>query len=197
MTAWHGAMIDLLVASAATASSAVGIVQPSPIPPPLEQQTADCVRPVFATDQLVCSAPDLRQLDRDLAAALATFPIQTSSWLEPQSQWFLRRSRCAFQSNHGACVRQAYQERRAVLGPALPSSRFVTAVCSDPRVSRVAFEGERTVLFDARGLVIGVGQPLTRANGWTPYLSVTRSGRRMQATTVAGATLRCRLRHVR
>lgn len=30
------------------------------VPPPVEQQAADCARPVYAVDQLICADPALR-----------------------------------------------------------------------------------------------------------------------------------------
>lgn len=39
------------------------------VPPPVEQQTADCARPVYAIDQLICADSALRTEEDQLAAA--------------------------------------------------------------------------------------------------------------------------------
>jgi uncharacterized protein len=60
--------------------------QAQPIAPPLALYTADCVRPTFATDQLICDDPSLRELDRDLAAMLNALPSSrlAAPWIEAQ-----------------------------------------------------------------------------------------------------------------
>lgn len=88
----------------------------SAVPPPVEQLTANCVAPVFASDQLVCADPELRALDDQLRRILAARAgIQGLELEESDYQWFLRRSRCAFQEEHRACLLQAYRERLALL----------------------------------------------------------------------------------
>jgi uncharacterized protein len=65
------------------------------VPPPATQTTADCARPVYASDQLVCGDTELRQLDARLAAILDMPAAPNGSALiESDDQWFRRRSRC-------------------------------------------------------------------------------------------------------
>lgn len=40
---------------------------PAAIAPPIEQSTADCTSPTYATDRLVCSNAKLSALDQSLA----------------------------------------------------------------------------------------------------------------------------------
>jgi uncharacterized protein len=89
---------------------------PAAVPPPVEQRTANCIAPVFASDMLVCSDPELRALDDQLRTILAARAgIHPPGLEEDDSQWFPRRSRCAFQEAHRACLLQAYRERLALL----------------------------------------------------------------------------------
>jgi uncharacterized protein len=108
--------------------------QPASVPPPAWQHTADCARPVYATDQLVCEDPQLRAIDRQLAdlydrvadsraSAGADGPERphlgtnaSSLLLESDLDWFRRRSLCAFRADHRDCAIAAYRERLAVIG---------------------------------------------------------------------------------
>ena len=89
------------------------------IPPPPMQSVADCERPTYASDQLVCGDAELLALDRELRDLLATVDLQTqvapASLFEPQDLWFRRRSLCAFSELHAACLKAAYSERIAVI----------------------------------------------------------------------------------
>lgn len=59
------------------------------VPPPVEQQTADCARPVYAVDRLICADPALRAEEDQLAAAWRDVrPLPADDWLEDQSVWF-------------------------------------------------------------------------------------------------------------
>ena len=59
------------------------------VPPPVEQSSADCVRPVYASDHLVCGDEDLRRLDVRLSA-LVSQPRLTASTepFENDVLWF-------------------------------------------------------------------------------------------------------------
>lgn len=169
------------------------VAQISPIPPPIEQVTADCNRPVFATDQLVCSDPPLRQLDNRLAAALRTFDAPAGRWLEPQTQWLLRRSRCAFQADHRQCVELAYAERLAVVRPLSPHAITASADCNDASVRLVAIERDRASLFDATNALLGVGVISTNGDKWAPFLTAVHAGQNLEASGPTSDVLRCRL----
>lgn len=183
-----------MVAWTAVALPASGVAQPSAVPPPPEQQTADCIRPVFATDQLVCSDPALRQLDSQLAAALRTFDSPSGSWLEAQTQWFLRRSRCAFQADHRQCVQLAYAERLAIMRPLSPHAIRASAGCNDALVKMVAIELDRVSLFDATNTLLGVGlTSTTKSNTWVPFLTASHGGRNLEASSSSSGILRCTL----
>jgi uncharacterized protein len=89
-----------------------------PIAPPVEQVTADCTAPTYATDRLVCADPELRALDAELAhlwaGAQAAGRVAASAQ-SVQAAWFRRRSLCAFHDDHRGCVEGAYRARIAEL----------------------------------------------------------------------------------
>lgn len=88
-------------ATIALAASTAGAV-----PPPPEQLAADCERPTYASDQLVCATPDMLALDRRMSRQLDRVDLddveRRDPSFEPQSSWLQRRSRCAFSAAHAA-----------------------------------------------------------------------------------------------
>jgi uncharacterized protein len=101
----------LLMAGADPASA-----QPAPVPPPLEQLQADCTRPQYASDTLVCGDAELRAADADVAALASTPPsLAADAIWEDQASWLRRRSLCAFKTDHRDCLVAAYADRLAVL----------------------------------------------------------------------------------
>jgi uncharacterized protein len=85
------------------------------VPPPMVQGSADCARPTYASDQRVCSDPDLKRLDGDLVSLLAAGPEPAGPWIEPQVDWFRRSRSYAFSASHADCRRTAYFERIGLL----------------------------------------------------------------------------------
>lgn len=166
--------------------------QVAAVPPPAEQQTADCTAPVFATDQLVCSDPALRALDTELAARLADAPEPASRWIEPQWQWFRRRSRCAFAEDHAACAEAAYRERLSLLRPAEEGAKMLKAACKDPDVAAIAIDGDYALVFDLKGNIRGVATSSGGKTSWQPFLTAEWRGRRVILRTADGTSLTCR-----
>lgn len=185
------------LAVAALGMAGTAGAQPAPVPPPAEQQTADCGAPVFATDQLVCSDPALRALDSELAARLAEAPELSSRWIEPQHQWFLRRSRCAFAEDHAACAEAAYRERLALLGPLDPKAKVLAARCHDAVIEAVATKDSQTFLLDRQHNTIGIATTRPGRSSWQPFLTAKRRGRMLIVTAAEGASLKCTLIGVR
>jgi len=96
----HAIILAAVMSAYAAAAGAV--------PPPVIQYGAECKSPTFATDVLVCSDTDLRQLDADVRALLeklrqdspeAAPQLEVSQW-----DWFKRRSECALRADHRQCV---------------------------------------------------------------------------------------------
>jgi uncharacterized membrane protein len=119
------------------------------IPPPPVQRVADCRRPTYASDQLVCGDAGLLALDRQLSDLLATVDLQTrvapASLFESQDLWFRRRSLCAFSERHAACLKAAYSERIAVI-TAVGSPSTGATQRSEPATCRDAPWGVSDVL---------------------------------------------------
>lgn len=87
----------------------------SAVPPPLPQRGANCSAPTYATDQLVCSDPDLRRRDAEMLGYLDADAPPTGAGIEPQEAWFRRSRLCAMREAHRACIVAAYDERIAML----------------------------------------------------------------------------------
>ncbi|MEO9132848.1 MAG: hypothetical protein ABI240_16810 [Sphingomonas sp.] len=101
----------------------LAMTQAAPVPPPMPQTVADCARPVYATDQLVCEDPELLSLDRQLGDLMSKIPndLLQGKWIEEPTAWFRRSRLCAFKEDHLGCIAQAYRDRIAVLSAlALP-----------------------------------------------------------------------------
>jgi uncharacterized membrane protein/uncharacterized protein len=178
------------------------------IPPPPTQSIADCDRPTYASDQLVCTDPELLALDRRLGELLATDAssgqVAPVSLVEPQEAWFRRRSLCAFSERHAACLKAAYSERIAVLtvigkaSPELTHSAQLTTCSkapwgsSDVLIDRRA-DGSMTVL-DAQARVLAVAFASPTAADWSPFVRSTTDGTTIRFTALDGTIAECRTR---
>jgi uncharacterized protein len=106
-------VLSLCAMSALTVVAAPGEAA-QPIAPPTDQVSADCAAPAYATDQLVCADPVLRALDAEVAdlwARLVAAGRADASVREAQSDWFRRRSLCAFRQDHYRCSENSYRTR--------------------------------------------------------------------------------------
>lgn len=164
-------------------------------PPPIEQTTADCINPVYATDHYICADAALSGQEREIAdlwrAAKADFP--QSPWFETQTAWFKRRAMCAFQTDQGACVRGANEERRSVLTalpiPDVSSLRPATCTSEGRRASSNLVVGCDSVTAYEDGAPIWSAFP--RSPAWTPFVTFSR-GRSIQLRRMDGAKMMCR-----
>ena len=164
------------------ASASPAAAQPAPVPPPLEQAGADCDRPQYASDKLVCSNGTLRRQDADVAALARSLPhLAPGALWEDQYAWFRRRSLCAFANDHQGCLSAAYADRRLVLvAAAMPT--VVALRCKGPwrgrnlASSRIAL-GEALTITE-NGRLVAVATPVRTA--WQPWLGWRMEGRNIR-----------------
>ena len=175
---------------------------PGAVPPPVEQASADCANPVYASDQLVCSDSALRAQDQQLAALIASAPlVVTSRLIESDAAWFSRSRRCAFAADHRACLVAAYQERiavRAALGEA-PGAQGEVLLCRAGDSSRgmilaPAADTSALVLRERSSGEISavVFAPAAVDAPWQPFVSHVRRGERVRFTSLAGLQVSCK-----
>jgi uncharacterized protein len=189
------------------------------VPPPLPQIGADCQRPSYASDQLVCSDAALLALDRQvqetwlvIVAARATAQPATQApeqkatdpppLLEAQEAWFGRRSRCAFVEAQAACLHAAYRDRAQVLDAWQRAAsgafaglgtrmRCTGAPWGDATVTAHRPTADALVLssLDAQALAIA-----TRDDGrvgWQPFVRLEGDAPRLQLRPLSGAAFHC------
>lgn len=154
----------------------------APVPPPIEQLTANCAASTYATDQLVCADKELRTQDAMMRRSLGRVdPVLIRGrppLLESQSDWFKRRSRCAFERSGRLCTLAAYAERARVISAAnaVPGRDVATMACREQFLRRGIgwFTANAFVIRDEDRLA-AVALPDTRGP-WRPYASWVRYG---------------------
>jgi len=182
------------------APSPPSVQQTSAVPPPPVQPTAVCDRPVYATDQLVCGDEQLRTVDARLgelyAAADRSGLPDGSQLFESASEWFRRRSLCAFKFSHRSCALAAYRERLAVVqtlitdhGRPLPLN--VTCGNAAWRGDRRRVPDSDTLVLEQDGRPIGVAVVEAPDPLWPAFLRADITGRQLTLTPLAGAPLTC------
>ncbi|QEA16050.1 hypothetical protein [Novosphingobium ginsenosidimutans] len=151
----------------------------------MEQMAANCQQPSYATDVLVCSNAELRALDARMRQAyLAVAPnldAVKSPYFEAQPLWLRRRSMCAFQEQHAACVKSAYAERLSIL-EAVAATRLATRQysCNGPRgkpgLSATKADSGSITLW--RGpFLYAVAVQTSPAPGWQQEVGVKENGK--------------------
>lgn len=148
-------------------------LQQSAVPPPVEQITANCAAPVYASDQLICSDSGLLDAEKQIAELWRNTQPDWSPgpWLEQQDAWFRRRALCAFKTRHRECLAGANAERIAVLSAATGRPAGMAARCTgdgDPRTVSLSRTGDSLAAYDQDRLI----WLALRANAdWTPFVS--------------------------
>lgn len=88
------------------------ILTANPVPPPLAQYAADCYRPVYASDRLICSDPELLKLDqRVYELFMSAAAARDAQFREDQSDWVRKRALCAFKVKHRECLVKSIKSR--------------------------------------------------------------------------------------
>lgn len=174
---------------------------PAAVPPPVVQESANCVAPVYASDHLVCSDAALRRLDGRLVSAIAASPtVESSPWFEANGEWFRRRSLCAFLEQHRQCLIEAYTDRLAIL------ARLVEPPQADAPAS-CGGQGQRTavriwldpasdslVLRDTSSkAVIGVASGRHQYQQWATALVFKKAGATFDFSRHDGSRFTCRV----
>jgi len=164
------------------------------VPPPIEQFTANCRAPVYATDQLVCGDPALKAQDAAMAASLARLgrlPVDgLAPWRESQAVWFKRRSLCAFEAAHRQCVLDAYAERMEVLGALArtPTTEILSYRCGAVRAS---FSGDGALMIWIGDTPAGAAVRRSERSGWKPFLRLDGTVSKLRITPSDGKPVRC------
>ena len=190
-----------LSAAVYSLSSSVQILAQAPVPPPVEQNTADCARPTYASDQLVCNDAELRVLDQRLKALLTQrSPIIPGAFQESDGQWFKRRSRCAFEVEHKKCLSEAYADRLAVIEtpPTDTAPAKVTKCKNLGKISRVTLgkfsNGDIFVRKAVSNELIGVAVRKLKFSIWKPALSYSQKGQLYDFQSIEGNAFSCKLK---
>lgn len=171
-------------------------VQQSAVPPPVEQFTADCAAPVYASERLICSDPELLGTEAQIADLwhAAQPDWSPGPWLEPQEAWFRRRALCAFQTEHRACLLGANAERVRVLSAVSrsPGATASPARCMGEGVSQTVSVDrldQALAAYDQRGLAWLASRAETH---WKPF-TIWAGGRSLTVVRADGMRLTCRV----
>lgn len=183
-------LLPLLMAGANPSAA-----QPAPVPPPLGQLQADCARPQYASDTLVCSDAELRAVDAQVAALASTPPALAADAIwEDQAGWLRRRSLCAFKTDHRACLVAAYADRRAVL---TARARVATqpircnGVLNGRTLASSSLAAGQALTITENGQLVAVATPSGTA--WQPWLAWRAAGNRIKLQPLGGKSITCRL----
>lgn len=190
-----------LSAAVYSLSSSVQISEQAPVPPPVEQSTADCARPTYASDQLVCNDAELRVFDQRLQALLKQrTPIIPGVFQESDEQWFKRRSHCAFEVEHKKCLSEAYTDRFAVIETASTD----TAPAKVTKCRNLGKIGPLTLGKGSNGNIvvrkavskdlIGVAIAKSKYSVWKPALRYSQKGQLYDFHSVEGTAFSCKIK---
>ncbi len=190
-----------LSAAVYSLSSSVQISAQAPVPPPVEQSTADCARTTYASDQLVCNDTELRVLDQRLKALLSqSSSISPGVFQESDEQWFKRRSRCAFEVEQRRCLVESYADRLAIVETASADIAVAKiAKCKDlGKTSHVtlskASNGNVIIRETTSNKLIGVAAAKSKYSVWKTPLSYSQKGQLYDFQSVEGTAFFCKLK---
>ncbi|MBP7705529.1 MAG: hypothetical protein KA105_09645 [Caulobacter sp.] len=170
--------------------------QPTPVPPPVAQETAECELPTYASDQLVCGDEALKALDTRLAGAVQP-PV--TAFIESPADWFRRSRLCAFRATHRECLVAAYEERLALVEAAFGEAAPVqTLICDGVWRKRGLTLGPvvagQVVQLRENGTLLVLASPApTPGAAWTPFMRWTGAGDRISFQPLTGRAIACRI----
>jgi hypothetical protein len=165
-----------------------------PVPPPIPQQGADCSRPQYASDTLICGDAELRAVDAEVARlAVTTVSLAPAAIWEDEASWMRRRSMCAFKDDHRGCLVATYADRKAVLVAASVAATG-PLLCSGPwkdlRVTGSAAAPGQPVTLRQDARLLGVASPASRLH--PPLLAWQPAGRGIKIQVEDGRQFKCR-----
>lgn len=153
---------------ASTTTSGSSVPPASSTTSPTAAAPLDCSKPANKAQQLVCSDPQLTDLDRRLQTAyqqaLARPAADQAALTAAQNSWTTVRDNCAQNSDVRTCVLEAYQTRLvefAIADPATPAPPVISYNCPpdsgpltaqfynqfDPQTALLTWKGNRLILF--------------------------------------------------
>ena len=191
---WHRVavswLLPLLMAGANPSAA-----QTMPVPPPFEQLQADCTRPQYASDTLVCGDAELRAADAQVAALASALPTLAADAIwEDQASWLRRRSLCAFKTDHRGCLIAAYADRRAVLAAsarAATQSMRCSGVWNGRTLASSSLAAGQALTITENGRLVAVATPSGTA--WQPWLAWRAAGSRIKLQPLGGTSITCHL----
>jgi hypothetical protein len=165
-----------------------------PVPPPIPQQGADCSRPQYASDMLICGDAELRAVDAEVTwLAVTPVTLAPAAIWEDQASWMRRRSMCAFEDDHRGCLVAVYADRKAVLVAASVAATG-PLLCKGPwrdlRVTGSAAAPGLPVTLRQDGRLLGVASPESRLR--PPLLAWQPAGRGIKIQAQDGRQFKCR-----
>lgn len=171
------------------------------VPPPFELSGVNCRTPVYASDHLVCADPELRAIDAENAqnsASIGVLALSRESRVETDEAWFRRRGKCAFESDHRACLIDAYRDRALVLF-ALKSASTDTArlVCGGAwtnRNLRISTGEMGAMRVTEQDRLLAVATPFLRSSTWKPAVAFRKSGATIVFMPFDAIAIRCVVR---
>lgn len=171
------------------------------VPPPVDQIGARCEAPVYASDQLICSDPELRAIDREnvrRSAALQRLTVAEGGLMETNEIWFRRRSRCAFEVSHRACLLDAYRDRASVLNVADAARAAAQPTRCTGNWARkslhIAIAGNGAIVLTDTGENFAVATPTIKNSVWKPAVAFRRDGRTLVFEPLGAAAIKCTLK---
>jgi uncharacterized protein len=181
------------------------------VPPPLPQIGADCERPTYASDRLVCGDAALLALDRQVRdawrAIAATHPatqtaVDLPPLMEAQEAWFGRRSRCAFVEAQAVCLEAAYGDRARVLyalqraasgafAGAGTRMRCAGAPWGEATVTLHRPTADALVVTGIDGRVLAIATPGGGRDGWRPFVQIEGASAPLHLRPLSGDAIPC------
>ena len=168
------------------------------VPPPAEQIGANCAAPVYASDRLVCDDVELRAIDTAnvrASAAFASLPLANGSLIEANAPWFHRRSLCAFEGEHRACLLEAYGDRALILQGALASGGIGRRLrCQgewSKRALQMTISGNGAILLADAGQLFAAATPQRPDAIWQPAVIYQQRGKRFAFEPRGKAAIIC------